>query len=47
MFDEQEISNCVTSLICHAPVLLITLINSTNKDKQFWWSCEVLNCNFM
>jgi len=29
MFDVQETANCVTSLICHVPVLLITLINST------------------
>jgi len=29
MFDVQETSNCVTSLIFHAPVLLITLTNST------------------
>jgi len=38
MFDLQETSNCVTSLICHVTVLFITLINSTNKDTQFWWT---------
>jgi hypothetical protein len=35
MVDVQETSNCVTSLICHAPVLFIILIDSSNKDKQF------------
>jgi len=29
MLDLHETSNSVTSLNCHAPVLLITLINST------------------
>jgi len=42
MFDLQETSNYVTSLICHAPVL-ITLINSTNKHKLFWWTVQFLN----
>jgi len=40
MFDVQETSNFVTSLICHAAVLLITLINCANKDKtgSYTWT---------
>jgi len=46
MFDEEETSNCVTSLICHVPVL-ITPINSTNTEKQFWRPRSFLKCYFM
>ena len=43
MFDLQETSNHVTSLICHVPVLITLLINSTSKHKQFWWTVQFLN----
>jgi len=47
MLDFQETSNCVTSFICHVPALFITLVDRTNKDKQFGLRFTVVKWNYM